>query len=86
MAMSEAAKLFSQNGSASGSQQDGMMSFVSILPCPLAHTASAVNSAGATMLKLLLKNQASGMIGGGNSSAGGMSQVSHHCSLDCSGM
>jgi hypothetical protein len=37
---------------------------------------TAVNSAGATMMKLLVKNQVSGMMGGGGSSTGGLGQVS----------
>ncbi|GAA5927889.1 prion domain-containing protein RNQ1 [Sporobolomyces koalae] len=49
-AMSEAAKLFDQNGgAASGDKQ------------------TAVNSAAATVMKLLLKSQMSGTVGGGNS-------------------
>ncbi|GAA5889870.1 hypothetical protein JCM8208_001152 [Rhodotorula glutinis] len=55
MAMSEATKLFAQNGGASnGNKQD------------------VVNSAAQTMMKLMLKNQVSGMTGG---SQGGMGSL-----------
>ncbi|GAA5868099.1 hypothetical protein JCM8547_003343 [Rhodosporidiobolus lusitaniae] len=58
-AMSQAAKLFDQNGGAAdgGNKQD------------------VVNMAAKMMMKLLLKNQASGMIGGGTGSGGGMGQL-----------
>ncbi|GAA5986437.1 hypothetical protein JCM11641_001000 [Rhodosporidiobolus odoratus] len=57
-AMSEASKLFDQNGGASdGGKQD------------------VVNMAAKMMMKLMIKNQVSGMMGGGGSSAGGMGQL-----------
>ncbi|GAA6060922.1 hypothetical protein JCM10212_003956 [Sporobolomyces blumeae] len=55
-AMSEAAKLFDQNGGSSDGDKQ-----------------NAVNSAAATVMKLLLKSQMSGTVGGGNS--GGLGQM-----------
>ncbi|GAA5916988.1 hypothetical protein JCM6882_005084 [Rhodosporidiobolus microsporus] len=56
-AMAEAAKLFDQNGGAAGGAQK----------------QDVVNQAGKMMLKLMVKNQVSGAIGGG--SEGGMGQL-----------
>ncbi|ORY91679.1 hypothetical protein BCR35DRAFT_349463 [Leucosporidium creatinivorum] len=60
MAMAEAAKLFDQQGGASGGNKQDV-----------------VNGAGQAMMKLLLKNQVSGLMGGGSAggSSGGMSQL-----------
>lgn len=57
MAMAEAAKLFDQNGGAGNGGQK----------------QDVVNSAGQAMMKLMIKNQVSGMMGGGASSMAGSS-------------